>query len=275
MTVLISGDSFLDEGLVSNYNMVKDFSWPVIETSSELLVLPEWIKNECVNDHNMALNSSKCKTLESKFGEGIINMARSGAGNEYIAHSIIETCTTHTSIDYVFVLWSGISRIDVSFGNSVVNTINDNLNHCTSLNDRNWIHCGGLLGSHLELGKKNILKQYIKTQHFESDLKYLTNITLYNILITQAFLENRDIKYDFGWIYNPHIQYDLDDNIEISNELILDKTSPLYNNIEWDKFLPTYPYNWCKERVLLEDDGFHPTDKGLSQWFENLTLKGS
>lgn len=270
MKVLITGDSFLDDGIVSDYNMIKDVSWPIINSVNEFFDLPRWILSECYTEHSLSFDETKHKILKSAFGSHI-NMARSGAGNEYIAHSVIETCAIH-NIDYVFVLWSGVSRIDLSFGNDIIGNVNENLDHCTNINNRNWMHCGGLLGSHSSLSKKNIVGQYIKTQHIETDSEYLTNISLYNVLITQAYLESRNIKYDFGWIYNPHIEYNLDDNKEVANELTLCKKSKLYDVIDWDKFLPSYPYNWCKENKMLDDDNFHPSLNGLHTWLNGLTL---
>ena len=45
MTVLVSGDSFLDDGVVSEYDMVKDVSWPNIQSAFEFTQLPTWIKD--------------------------------------------------------------------------------------------------------------------------------------------------------------------------------------------------------------------------------------
>ena len=196
-------------------------------------------------------------------------MARAGAGNEYIAHSIIETCVTE-NIDFVFVLWSGISRVDVSFGDHVIGSINETSNHCTQINARNWMHCGGMIGSHLGLKKDNILKRYIATQHKEYDDMYLTNATLYNVLVAQEFLKHNNIDYKFGFIYNPHVNYDINDDVNVYSEGSLNTESKLYDSVDWGQFLDSYPYNWCKSRNMLEDDKFHPTDDGMSAWYKTL-----
>jgi hypothetical protein len=266
MSVLISGDSFLDEGIVSNYYMVKDKTWPNIKTPADFYNLSKVIRNEVLNDHSLTIDT---KPFLRSYGDDRINMARAGAGNEYIAHSIIETCVTE-NIDFVFVLWSGISRVDVSFGDHVIGSINETSNHCTQINARNWMHCGGMIGSHLGLKKDNILKRYIATQHKEYDDMYLTNATLYNVLVAQEFLKHNNIDYKFGFIYNPHVNYDINDDVNVYSEGSLNTESKLYDSVDWGQFLDSYPYNWCKSRNMLEDDKFHPTDDGMSAWYETL-----
>ena len=47
----------------------------------------------------------------------IVNFGKSGAGNTYISNTITSNIDPENPPDYVFVLWSGINRIDIRFPN--------------------------------------------------------------------------------------------------------------------------------------------------------------
>jgi hypothetical protein len=268
MSALISGCSFLEEESLSKYQIIKDQPWPEIETINEFRKLPKWVRDECYNDFNIDVDKENKLTL---FGDSRINKARAGAGNEYIAHSVVETCLNPVNkVEYVFVLWSGITRIDVSFGDSVVDIVNFDSQHNTRINNQNWIHAGSMLGTYRNAKKDNVIHHYVKTQHLEQDMLFYTNRTLYNIITTQSFLENKGIPYDFAFMYNPHIEYNIDEDPNILVEGSFDKSSKLYSTIDWDEFIPTSPYNWCKEQELITADNFHPTIRGIREWFESL-----
>lgn len=50
---LING--FFKDQLTSSYNAVKDESWPDISTVEEFKKLPDWMREECINIHNLVL----------------------------------------------------------------------------------------------------------------------------------------------------------------------------------------------------------------------------
>ena len=267
MTVLVSGDSFLDDGVVSEYDMVKDVSWPNIQSAFEFTQLPTWIKDECETVFNITPNANSFLNI---FGHDYINMARAGAGNEYISHTVIDTCMRNNNITNVFVLWSGMNRISNRYGVNVSKSINPSLQLNTTLGNSNWIHTGGTYGSHTLESKKSILYQYNSIQHKEYDTRYFTDMTIFNIETTASFLKQRNIKYTFGFIYNPHINYSIDLNPNIINEGMFNHDSNMYRQYNWANYLTTFPYNWGIENNVMHDDMFHLTDDGMLQWFNQI-----
>ena len=48
-------DSFFQMQIQDSYNAVKDLSWPTVSSIHEFNQLPEWIRSECINQHNLKL----------------------------------------------------------------------------------------------------------------------------------------------------------------------------------------------------------------------------
>ena len=71
-------------------------------------------------------------------------LARGGAGNAFIAQSILDNLTPE--VDKVFVLWSGLSRIDIPVPKQMEYQF-DTYEHRSSTNDAVWLHSGGFGGS--------------------------------------------------------------------------------------------------------------------------------
>jgi hypothetical protein len=50
--------------LVDFYNSVKDSGWPEIETYDDFLELPEYIREECINTHNLTTRFDQIESPE-------------------------------------------------------------------------------------------------------------------------------------------------------------------------------------------------------------------
>lgn len=201
-------------------------------------------------------------------GSNIINLAKSGAGNEYIARSIVETIACDNDYDYVFALFSGIERVDIELSASLYKVQEPTYSHQELLNESAWIFSGGRLGTWCKNVSDSAIKRYIKMQYMDKDTKSLTNRSLYHVLTAYNALKLSGIPFDLGWIYDP---WNTNNNINVLGHM--DMSAPLYGAMPWYEFIPTYPYDWCKERDLISSDRFHPTQEGMSAWLDSVDLK--
>ena len=67
------------------------------------------------------------------------NVARGAAGNNYIASSILSNIDLNSKPDYVFILWSGIRRIDMPFPSGTSTTKFKNYLFCAVNNECQFV----------------------------------------------------------------------------------------------------------------------------------------
>ena len=188
-----------------------------------------------------------------------------GAGNRYIAHSILENLTDDTS--HVFVLWSGISRIDISIPVEMESHILG-FDHRKVLGDAVWLMTGGYGGSWcMETSKiPKFLSLYLKNQYLPHNWNYLATQNLASVAGCLAILEQKNINYTFGFIYD--IFADHSDQASLGGPV--SKNNPMAKHIPWDKCIPSYPYDFCKKNNLLSNDDFHPSEEGYQAWIDSV-----
>ena len=123
-------------------------------------------------------------------GHTVTNLAYPGAGNKYIADSIINK-VSQTSYDLVLVMWSGITRLEFPVADAILFSdyvCKQNINH-------NWyIMSGGIAGSWQD--------HQMTTTLFKNIYKFLSDeqlaiMSLGEIIKLQGFLKNKNIKYYF------------------------------------------------------------------------------
>jgi hypothetical protein len=103
--------------------------------------------------------------------------------------------------------------------------------------------------------------------------RYFTDLTLSSIITVQSLLTSKNIPSRMSFIY---------DTTTTCHELawltpvlgVMDTQSDLYNLVDWSQVqTQNTPYEWCKSRNLIKDDGFHPTREGMCQWvWKNFNL---
>ena len=233
----------------------------------------------------------------------IVNLASSGAGNQYIADSIVSSVILETPAS-VFILWSGVNRFDTIVPVHKQTEILVNEYH-GKINDTYYYFSGGdnfnqviqdnyqnikantwpnitTVDDFLELPKDiqqecmehglfgidtdtviGKLQSYNILQYL-SNHKYLENLTYQNILLCQSLLEKYSIHYQFGFIYNP---FDLGNQKQFGT---LSKQNPMYGCINWDNYVTITPYEFGIKHNLLDDDNFHLTKDGMNCWAEEI-----
>ena len=210
------------------------------------------------------------------FGNKVYNdklckiVAWGGAGNHYIAQSIIDNLTV--DVDKVFVLWSGLSRLDLEFPielkDDVLSYYEGSPLHIT--NETIWFHTGGFDGtwcnySRTKYGK--YIHDFIKYQYLPLNWDYLNRKSLRSIIGCLNTLESNNIDYKFGFIYDIFKDYS-DSQQSLGGAVQHDE--PLLNLINWDKCISSTPYEYCLENNLLSSDNFHPSKNGYQQWWDSI-----
>jgi len=194
-------------------------------------------------------------------------LASPGAGNQAIAaQAIYEVC--RTQYDQVVVIWSGINRVDIPIGAHLSRHYQAHGKghlYQWQIGNMSWFHSGGMLGDTKQT--PNAIKNFLQIQYMsEADQnQYLTELSLLSIVSTQAVLNQRKIPYQMGFIYDvKSTEYDRFENCHGT----IDQQTPLYHSVDWTKFTDyTSPYVWARDHNRLKEDGYHPTNDAMIDWF--------
>jgi hypothetical protein len=196
--------------------------------------------------------------------------AWSGAGNHYISRSILDNLTP--DVDRVFVLWSGLCRIDlevpVESSDDFVSYFEGTPVH--TVGQTTWFHSGGYDGTWCNWTRtkyKKYIYDYMKSQYRPLNWKYLAQKSLQHVAGCLNTLEAKGIEYRFGFIHDIFRDYS---NTQQSLGGPVSRDEPLLNLINWDKCLSSTPYEYCTERNLLASDNFHPTHEGYTSWWDSV-----
>lgn len=198
-------------------------------------------------------------------------LASPGSGNQALAaRTIYEVSQEH--YDQVAVIWSGINRLDFPISEELQRTYPVNVDQWAAgcnIGSMAWYHSGGMLGSGTgDSGTPEPVRQWFRTQYLGtvSGSLYLTDLSLLAIASCQAVLEQKKIPYQMAFIYDTQRSIPMEQ--EEHSHGVMDKSSPLYNLINWRKFTTfESPYEWAKRLGRLENDNYHPTRNAIIDWF--------
>jgi hypothetical protein len=202
----------------------------------------------------------------------ITNVARGGAGNNYIASSILSNIDLNNKPDYVFVLWSGIRRIDMPFPSGTSDAKFKNYpfcavnNECSSVDyfftGQNIAMLEGGTRRHFDV-KLGIFEEIADIYYTnENSDKFCNQLSLSAISSVTNFLDNHNINYNFSFIYGIHNRY-LDRQPSLG---LIDTKNKQYAHINWDRYIDIPPFDYGIKHNLISDDRFHLTDNGMRQW---------
>lgn len=203
------------------------------------------------------------------------NLAEPGAGNLYIANSVIQEVTNNPN-DYglVLIMWSGMTRIDflTDLTNQAWNSLFESYGFY-----RRMEHFGDKLGYIFSGGQIGIWMNHPATDSlFRSIYKISNNISLaYNNLIeivkTQEFLASKQIPYRFMsyvnyWNDLPHVSPNGDFGIVGKPEL-----ANLVRAIDFSKWIfadddKNCIYELAKQKNDFHGDKFHPGIQTHREW---------
>lgn len=216
---------------------------------------------------------SGCSYLHNKYFQNIFChnkgpdrvkfLPRGGAGNQYIADSIVNNLSAE--VTEVFVLWTGFNRIDVPFSwqepFAKVKPWHQTTVKCTT-----WLHSGGVQGGLMRDEIPAWLNAWIKHQYLTFDWDYLIDQNMRHVVGCLSTLEALGINYAFGFIYD--IYHDYSDRFFLGGAVPRDHH--LLPAINWKKCLSVTPYEYCRDQNLLAEDGIHPNDQGYQSWWNTV-----
>lgn len=238
----------------------------------------------------------------------VTNLGINGAGNDYIANSIMfnaDTCP-----DFVFVLWSGINRSDFRVPNSkIFNRIHGGYRATTIGNSRYFLSGHAVDPDKGWLAGYNNIKdcdwpditclqdwfdlpEWIKLTCLEHKI-YLSshggkeNVAAFchQYYITQHLDIDREYRSErtfqtmmncFNMLEKLRVPYRFSFIYDIwsSNEYFKHGTAvkeKYYNFIDWSKFINLPPYQFGIKHNLLSDDEYHLTKSGMNQWAKEIS----
>lgn len=189
----------------------------------------------------------------------LLDVASSGAGNDYISASVIDAVIQHRKgIEYAFILWSGVSRVSLELGDDLRMHTKTPCGHFDSVNS--WLHSGGFTGAYNEdPGLYDWQRDYFKQIYLTGYDEFFTNRTIRSIEAAKAMLECYNIPYDMGMIYDPLKHgYKHEGILGIATQ-------------DLSKYFTvgTYTLEWCRENDMLDQYGFHPTVHGYIAWLKH------
>jgi hypothetical protein len=227
----------------------------------------------------------------------VTNLATGSAGNRYIASSILSNIDLSNKPDYVFVLWSGVRRIDMPFRKEEKNLLDVGILTSSAVavvdNVKYFLVSGNtrMFRSYVDFElegfktieeynrNKNLIGsdalQSIVESYFigsngrynvENSDKFCNQLSLESISSVTNFLDNHKIEYNFSFIYNLHSN-DLDFAPSFGP---IDKQSNYYNHINWDRYIDTTPFEYGVRHDLLNSDNWHLTPEGMCQWADEI-----
>lgn len=214
--------------------------------------------------------------LATKYNLNLINYGFFATGNSMIARTLIYGVSEFLkeSKDLIVgVMWSGQDRhafysedarrpakFNMPIGpRNFIRTPIDVLHPNTQHTDMGgWINL--LLGTSTI---ENFPYQHLNNAWYKNfnNRTFSEITTLENILWAQNFLELHNIDYFMSGFTDDSLTFN------INNENI----KWLYELINWDKFISTGMYEWCKEENLLQEhDDKHPSEEGHKKYTEQF-----
>jgi hypothetical protein len=187
-----------------------------------------------------------------------------GAGNTLLAEVVLSELSTK-KYDRVFVIWTGINRIDLPIGRALADTFDQQYLHKVFIGNTVWYASGGINMSGQGYKCPKIPSSMFDSFYKSSDQRYLTDQGLGGVLKVQSYLQANQIEHQMAFIYDIHNdEYDINWLCNVLGKV--DTQSHVYQLIDWDNIQTTNtPYEWAQKCRQLSDE-FHPTDSAMIEW---------
>lgn len=213
-------------------------------------------ENLLVSGCSFTFNKGWAEYTKNKFKfKKLINLAKSGAGNQHIADSVVHKLETDTDLTpsntYVIVMWSGADRLD---------TMIDIKHKLPTYQGGDFYYTDSVIsgGSHGQNQTGNVNKDVFKLLYDVKNQDILSLQTWIHITNTYHYLRSRGYANTF---------------LQFRNQ----KIPALDHSFDWQSKLPehvdiTYMFAKCitpYEHALQKDsfiDNYHPTEQVFHDW---------
>jgi hypothetical protein len=205
----------------------------------------------------------------------IVNLAEPGAGNQYIANSVVRHVLEHPGqVDMVLVMWSGVSRLDflTDLSDPAWHALFDNYGFYrrieTCPNKLGYIFSGGFYGPWMQNSDTTALfRQMYKVSNHLS----LAHANIIEMVKTQFFLKALGIPYRFMSYVNYWHSGDTCSPNGDFGVLKFPELAPLINSIDWSNWIFANDqqdgiYEMAKTANDYNGDRFHPGASTNLQW---------
>ena len=197
--------------------------------------------------------------LQQKLNCEIVNIARSGCGNQYI-HDAVLAEVTERSYDLVLVSWNLGGRVEFRTSHNLTlfdwDKSGGNPHQKYMQTDWIWPHTpDNIMPFERAVEyKKNLFKS-----RFDIVPKYETNqqITLTHVISLQSTLKSYGVPYTFAF-YRPLLQ--------------LKRFKSYYDKIDWNYVHPDNLYRVSKNMKMWDKETLHPTDEAY-RWYSDEMYK--
>jgi hypothetical protein len=203
-------------------------------------------------------------------GVNIVNLACSGAGNDYIFNSTLAELSQR-KYDFVAIMWTQPSRIDVKvsditqfaessytsvyqatrndWAEKVIDPVNDQ-----DYVEKDWVYGCGFLNKDSALLKT---KLFDRLYFYQNDPQF-NYLTLVKMIAMQNTLKQMNIPYLFTYFRN------------YSDKLA--EIPHLYNMLDQSRIYDDQNiYTIAKNNNWFDEDGYHPGIKAHCRWAELIT----
>lgn len=212
--------------------------------------------------------------LDPKYS--VTNLAEPGAGNQYIANSVIRTISENPGkFRMVLIMWSGVSRLDflTDLSDPDWHALFDSFGFYRRVdscpNDLGYIFSGGQIGPWIN---HDATKDLFKNMYMVSSDLSLAYQNLMEIVKTQYYLKAKNIPY----LFMSYVNYWVHDKRHISPNgdfgvLSHPQLRSLVNDIDFSSWLFANDekeciYDMAKKRNDYYGDKFHPGIATHQDW---------
>jgi hypothetical protein len=206
----------------------------------------------------------------------IKNIAEPGAGNQYIADSIIRHILENPLIKYnkVLVMWTGVSRLDFLTGledphwNELFNSYGFYRRVDSCPDKLGYIFSGGQMGTWFN---NPVAEKMFREMYKVSSPLSLATTNVMEMIKLQNFLENQGIDYQFMSYVN---YWGRGENLSRNGDFGVGEfpeVTRLLRGVDWSKWIFVDEHrNGIYEMAMrdqdLQPDGFHPAETTQRSW---------
>lgn len=238
-------------------------------------------------------------------GSKIRNLARAGAGNRFIGHSVISSVLEDRP-DFVFILWSGVNRCDLAITDgSVAKELTGQTQYRGQVDSTCYLFSGGdKYNSSIVRNYQNIrddswpdvgslddfllLPKKLQEECTNSNLFWWNNYGADNVMhnaFMSNYIENGKSLEDQTYLTImqtldfldkqkiPHKFGFIYNPFDADNQKhfgCLSHNSKYHGCIDWGKYVTITPYEFGIKYNYLSNDQYHLTKDGMEQWADNI-----
>jgi hypothetical protein len=207
----------------------------------------------------------------------VTNLSVRGSGNKYIAQSVMSSIINNPKVDFVFVNWSGLNRIDIPLPLGVRTEYTDpEAENRTTGTSRYWTNI--MAPWRDRQTQIHIEERLVRLMYQEKGYTSVKDQSLLNIINLQDFLKVRQIPYLFCFMYD-YANKDFDHSHltgearteQFSTMGSVDSGHPLLAELDRGFCLEPGGMDWAlaQEQDYFRDSG-HLTDDGYHAWAREM-----